>query len=189
MRAEVSGVEKGTIKGDNMTTELSATSVTHAHIKRVLHPTLGVEVDGRTCVRTLRFRRRVKLDHLEFRYGWGGRWQPNVPAHPAHLLVSVLDGARWRVVKEVEVPPDPRIAGEGLDPATPPEEMDKLFNAVRSEPIRIELDGLDTDHIRVECDREQYPVWPNSGFRVNSWVSGSTLGFQGQLLSCFRVNS
>ena len=101
-----------------MTTELSATSVTHAHIKRVLHPTLGVEVDGRTCVCTLRFRRRVKLDHLEFRYGWGGRCQPSVPSHPAHLLLSVLDGVRWSVVKEVEIPPDPRIAhGESLTEA------------------------------------------------------------------------
>ena len=146
-----------------MTTELSATSVTHADIKRILHPRLGVEVDGRTCVRTLRFRRKVKLDYLDFRYGWGGRWQPNVPSHPAHLLVSVLDGVTWRVVKEVEIPPDPRVAGEGLDPATPPEEMNKLFNEVKAKPIRIELDGLETDHIRVECDREQYPVWPNHG--------------------------
>ena len=62
-----------------MTTELSATSVTHADIKRILHPRLGVEVDGRTCVRTLRFRRKVKLDYLDFRYGWGGAGSPMFP--------------------------------------------------------------------------------------------------------------
>jgi len=124
-----------------MSTELSATSVTHAHIKRILHPTLGVEVDGRSCVRYLRFRRRVRLDHLELRRPPAGRWFPVTPTHPAHVLVSVLDGANWRVVKEVEFPRDPRITGDGFPPETPAEEMDRRFWPVSAEVLRIELGG------------------------------------------------
>jgi len=147
-----------------MTTELSATSVTHANIKRILHPRLGVEVDGRTCVRTLRFRRRVKIEHLDLpRVPWAGRWEPNTPTHPAHVIVSVCEQGRWRVVKEVEFPPDPRIWGEGRPHDTEPAEMSRLFWAVLAEaPLRIELGGIETDHVRVECDRE-HPVWPNHG--------------------------
>ena len=145
-----------------MTTELRATSVTHAHIKRVLHPRLGVEVDGRTCVRILRFRRRVRISHLELQRAGCGRWCPSVPAHPAHVLVSVLDGARWRMVKEIEFPRDPRIAGDGLAHDLPPGEMDTLFRPVFAEALRIELGGLETDHVRIECDRE-HPVWPSHG--------------------------
>ena len=116
-----------------MTNELSATSVTHAHIKRIQHPTLGVEVDGRSCVRTLRFRRRVRLDHLELRRPAAGRSVPPVPAHPAHLLISVLDGANWRVVQEVNFPRDPRITGDGIPPETPAEVMDPRFWAVSAD--------------------------------------------------------
>ncbi len=145
-----------------MTTALNATSITHAHIKRVLHPRLGVEVDGRTCVRTLRFRRRVRISHLELRRPACGRWIPTVPAHPAHLLISVLEGARWRVVQEIEFPRDPRIAGDGVAHDLPPWEMDARFRPVFAEPLRIELGGLETDHVCVECDRE-HPVWPNHG--------------------------
>lgn len=143
-----------------MSTELSATSVTHAHIKRVMHPRLGVEVEGRSCVRYLRFRRRVRVDHLDLKRLSCNRWYPTVPSHPAHLLVSVLDGANWRVVKEVDLPRDPRISGDGLPPDCTPEEAERSYAAVWNEPIRIELNGVETDHLRVECDRE-HPVYAN----------------------------
>lgn len=159
-----------------MTNELSATSVTHAHIKRIQHPTLGVEVDGRSCVRTLRFRRRVRLDHLELRRPAAGRSVPPVPAHPAHLLISVLDGANWRVVQEVNFPRDPRITGDGIPPETPAEVMDPRFWAVSAEVLRIELASLETDHLRVECDREHYPIWPNHG-EMSSGAAGYAVPF------------
>lgn len=144
-----------------MTEELKCTSVTHAHIRRIMHPRLGVEVDGRSCVRYLRFRRKVRLDHLELpRNVWTARWEPIVPAHPAHVTVSVLDGARWRVVKDVEFPRIPLIAGDGVAPGTSSGEMNERFKDLMAERLRIDLGGLETDHIRVECDRE-HPVYPN----------------------------
>lgn len=144
-----------------MNQELKHTAVTHAHIRRVLHPRLGVEVDGRSCVRYLRFRRRVRIDHLELpRNVWTARWAPTVPAHPAHVTVSVLDGARWRVVKDVEFPRIPLIAGDGVAPGTSSEEMDVRFKDLLADRLRIELDGMETDHLRLECDRE-HQVYPN----------------------------
>jgi len=146
-----------------MTVELSASAVTHAHVFPVLHPRLGVEVDGRSCVRYLRFRRPVRIDHLDLRRVTAGRWEPAVPTHPAHVVVSVLQGAGWRAVKDVEFPPDGRIWGEGLARTTAPDEMAGRFAAVLAEPpLRIDMGGLVTDHLRVECDRE-HPVWPNHG--------------------------
>jgi len=146
-----------------MSRQLSCSAVTHAHINPVMHPRLGVQVDGRSVVRYLRFRRRVRLDHLDLPHVRAGRWEPEVPTHPAHVVVSVLDGNGWRVVKEVEFPADPRISGEGLDHATLPEEMQKRYQAVfDGPPLRIDLDGIETDHVRVECDRE-HPIWQNHG--------------------------
>jgi hypothetical protein len=162
-----------------MTTELSATSVTHAHIKRILHPRLGVEVDGRTCVRTLRFRRRVKIEHLELKRPACGRWWPTVPTQPAHLLVSVLDGKQWRVVKEVDVPRDPRVAGDtDICPSDAEvEEFQKRSWPVFNESLRIELGGLETDHVRVECDREHSPIKPNHG-EMGSGAAGYAVPFK-----------
>jgi hypothetical protein len=105
----------------------------------------------------------VRIDHLALPRVGAGRWEPVVPTHPAHVVVSVLDGQRWRVVKEVEFPPDPRISGDGRPHDTSPEEMQELFKAVMAEAyLRIELGGVETDHVRVECDRE-HPIWQNHG--------------------------
>ena len=143
--------------------ELSCSSVTHAHIASVHHPRLDRDVDGRSCVRYLRFRRRVRIDHLELPRVRAGRWEPSVPTHPAHVVVSVLDEGRWRPVKEVEFPEDPRISGRGRARDAEPAEMDRLYKEIVAEPpLRIELDGLTTDHLRVECDRE-HPIWQNHG--------------------------
>jgi len=144
-----------------MAIELNATAVTHAHIKSIIHPTLGVEVEARSCVRYLRFRRRVRIDHLDLPRVVTGRYEPSVPTHPAHVTVSVLKGGSWRVVKDIEIPADPRITGDGRSLDADPAEMDRLFQAIMGEPPpRIELGGIETDHVRVECDRE-HPVWPN----------------------------
>ncbi len=139
--------------------------VTHGGITPVRHPRLGVTVDGQTAIRYLRFPRPVRIHRLELARIVYGRWIPAVPTHPAHLLISVLDpdSGNWRLVRAVELPYDPRVAGEGLTQAMSIEEMDAHFSAVlRDAPLVIELDGLETDHLRVECDRE-HPVWPNHG--------------------------
>jgi hypothetical protein len=94
-----------------------------------------------------------------------GRWVPSVPVHPAHLVLSVLDADSgcWSIVQEVDLPYDPRIAGEGLSPTSSIEEMEDHFEAIlRGQPQEIQLDGFVTDHLRVECDRE-HPVWPSHG--------------------------
>jgi hypothetical protein len=146
-----------------MTTPLACSAVSHAHIRKILHPRLGVEVDGRSCVRYLRFRRRVRIAHLELPRVTAGRWEPNSLTHPAHVTVSVLAGGHWRVIKDIHFPPDPRISGEGLDRETSPEEMNQRFKAIQAEaPLRIDLDSFETDHLRVECDRE-HPIWQNHG--------------------------
>jgi hypothetical protein len=62
-----------------------------------------------------------------------------------------------------ELPPNDRITGKGLNQRLSIERMEEHFAAVLHEPPhRIALDGLVTDHLRVECDRE-HPVWPNHG--------------------------
>ncbi len=142
---------------------LSAAALTHAHVFPVKHPRLGVKVDGRSCIRYLRFRRRVRIDHLKLPRAQAGRYEPGVPTHPAHVTVSVLDGRRWRVVADVTFPEDPRISkGAGLD-GTDIDAIQKQFKAILAEPpLCIPLNGLETDHLRVECTRE-HPVWPNHG--------------------------
>ncbi len=147
-----------------MTEALPAWPLTHAGIKPILHPRLEAEINAQTVVRYLRFLRPVEIERLELPLAHRpGRWVPAVPSHPAHLLVSVQEGAAWQVVREVEFPPDPRLAGEGLTQSMSIAEMDAHFARLEQEPPRvIDLGGLRTDHLRVECDRE-HPVWPNHG--------------------------
>ncbi|MBN2043918.1 MAG: hypothetical protein JW757_02760, partial [Anaerolineales bacterium] len=139
--------------------------ITHGGIRKVIHPRLGVEIDNQTCVRYLRFVRQVVIDHLEIPRGVYGRWTPAVPTHPAHLIFSVPDSRSgcYRVIKEIDLPYDPRIAGEGLRQDMGLAEVEAIFAAILKEPpLRIDLPGLQTDLLRVECDRE-HPVWPNHG--------------------------
>ena len=125
--------------------ELSHYPLTHGGIRKILHPRLGVEIDNQTCVRYLRFARQVEIDDLELPRSAYGRWTPAVPTHPAHLVLSIPDGERWQVVKEVDLPYDPRIAGEGLRQEMELPEVEAIFAAILKEPpLRIELDGLRT---------------------------------------------
>ncbi|HUW34776.1 MAG TPA: hypothetical protein VM223_24470 [Planctomycetota bacterium] len=142
---------------------LSDHPISHGGIKPLLHPRLNVQTNGQTAIRYLRFFRPVWVDRLELGRIVYGRWIPSVPTHPAHLVVSVLDGTRWRTVGEVDLPPDPVTAGEGLSQQMSVDEMNaKLEQVLRQPPHVIELGGIETDHLRVECDRE-HPVWPNHG--------------------------
>lgn len=144
--------------------QLKDNPITHGGIKPVQHPRLNMAINGQTAIRYLRFGQPAKLDHLELAPNVYGRWVPDVPTHPAHVLISVLDDSgAWRQVREVDLPYDPRIAGEGLNQHMSAAEMNAHFAAVmRSAPQVIDLGGLVTDHLRVECDRE-HPVWQNHG--------------------------
>ncbi|MFH1741909.1 MAG: twin-arginine translocation signal domain-containing protein, partial [bacterium] len=139
--------------------------ITHGVIKPVMHPRLGVEMNGQSAVRYLRFMRPARIDRLELGRIVYGRWIPKVPAHPAHVIVSKLKPGTcdWEIVREVDFPPDRAIQGEGLSQEMSVEEMDAHFDKVLAKPPHsIELGGLTTDHLRVECDRE-HPYWPNHG--------------------------
>ncbi len=148
-----------------MSEALKDFSVTHGGIRRVFHPDLGVPINGQTAIRYIRFMRPVRIDRLELGRSVYGRWVPNVPNHPAHLIVSTLDPQThgWKTVREVNLPPDPRISGQGLSQEMSVEEMNAHFERVlKDPPYVIDMDGLRSDHLRVECDRE-HPVWPNHG--------------------------
>lgn len=148
-----------------MSTLLKYAPITHANIKPFLHPRMGVEVNGQAAVRYFRFGRRVRVERLELPHSSYGRWVPSVPTHPAHLSISILDESsyRWQVLHEVDLPPDPRISGEGLSQEMSIEDMEAHFEKILQEPpYVIDLGGVCTDHLRVECDRE-HPVWPNHG--------------------------
>jgi hypothetical protein len=150
--------------------KLKAYPIHHAGRKRILHPNLSREILSQTAVSYLRFLGKARVSHLELPAiatpKHSGRWTPKVPTHPAHIIVSVLDRNqnRWVPVKSVDLPLNPSFAGAGLSQAMPMEEMEEFFkDAVAGQPPhRIELDEVETDCIRVECDRE-HPVWPNHG--------------------------
>ena len=137
----------------------------HAGIKPYHHRQLGVEVNGQTAVRYLRFGQRARVDRLELPPSVYGRWVPAVPTHPAHLIISVFDSKmqQWKTVREVDLPRDPRIEGKGLSQHMTIEQMEAhLAKVLTKKPHVIPLGGLVTDHLRVECDRE-HPTWPNHG--------------------------
>src|SRR5688572_15232224 len=140
-----------------MSTLLADFPVHHAHLKPARHPELGVEINGRTAVRYMRFLRPVRLDRLELGRILYGRNIPKVPTHPAHLIVSLLDRKtnRWELVREVDLPEHPTIRGKGLSQRMTTAEMNKrLVKTLTEPPMKIPLHGLVTDHLRVECDRE-----------------------------------
>jgi hypothetical protein len=157
-------------------------ALTHGGIQQVLHPRLGVPVTGQTCIRYLRFGRPVVIDYLELGRQVYGRWIPDVPVHPAHLVISRLDtgSQQWQTVREIDLPADDRISGKGLSQAMSIEEMNAHFDRVLKEPpFRIELGRLETDHLRVICDRE-HPVWPNHG-ECNGGVHNVPFGILNKL--------
>jgi hypothetical protein len=144
---------------------LADDAITHGGIQRVRHPRLKVEVSGQTSIRYLRFGRPVLLDHLEMERLVYGRWVPKVPTHPAHLRIDTLDPhtLQWQPIREINLPYHPKIEGEGLSQEMTIEEMDEHFERILKEPpMIIPLDTLQTDHLRIVCDRE-HPVWPNHG--------------------------
>jgi hypothetical protein len=145
--------------------QLSTHEITHGGVQAVRHPRLDRDVHGQTCIRYLRFGQPVELDHLELGRISYGRHVPAVPNHPAHLIISALDRdtLEWKTIREVDLPVEPEIMGEGLSQDTPIKEMEAHFARIRSAPPHvIAMDGLRTDHLRVVCDRE-HPVWPNHG--------------------------
>ena len=139
--------------------------LTHGGIRKMIHPRLQVEIDNQTAVKYLRFIHPVRLNRLELPRSVYGRWIPSVPTHPAHLIISVPDLAngRWKAAHEASLPYDRRTAGEGLSQGMEMPAMEAHFAALLNDPpYPIDLDGVETDILRVECDRE-HPVWPNHG--------------------------
>jgi hypothetical protein len=148
-----------------MVTLLGDYPITHGGIRRMHHPRLGIDFNAQTTVRYLRFMRPVRLQRLELPRSVYGRWVPAVPTHPSHLVLSILNRAThgWQTLREIDLPYDPRTAGEGLSQAMSMPEMETHFAAILQDPpYVIELEGLESDHLRVECDRE-HPTWPNHG--------------------------
>jgi len=91
--AAVVAAEEKKTADPNVSVRLPDNALTHGGIQRCRHPRLGVDVIGQTCIRYLRFGRPVVLSHLELGRHVYGRWIPDVPVHPAHLIISRLDGA------------------------------------------------------------------------------------------------
>ncbi len=145
---------------------LSDFPVHHAGRRTIVHPELGRDVHAQTAVRYLRFLRPVRVAYLSLPLTLYGRWVPSVPTDPAHVMVSILDRVRnrWTPIADVDLPPNPKCAGKGLSQDMRIEEMEAHFRQVMAEqtPHRIELGGIETDLLRVECDRE-HAVWPNHG--------------------------
>jgi len=145
-------------------------SVFHAGRRKIRHPDLEREIYSQTAVRYIRFLRKVKLDYLELfptsKSTLSGRWIPAVPTHPAHLIISTFNSKakRWKVIKEVDLPLNPKFAGEGLSQDVGIDEMQDFFKTALAEQAahRIDLDGTVCDCVKVECDRE-HPVWANHG--------------------------
>lgn len=154
----------------NKPQRLEAVPVDHAGRVRVMHPDLGRQVLAQTAVRYLRFLHPVRVSHLELPIvnaaALAGRWVPSVPTHPAHVVVSTLDERtnRWRIVKEIDLAPNPDCRGQGLSQDTPIDRMEEHFRRCvdRQVPHRIDLDDIETDCLKGECDRE-HPVWPSHG--------------------------
>ncbi|MDD5705070.1 MAG: hypothetical protein PHR35_04035, partial [Kiritimatiellae bacterium] len=148
------------------TISLKTYAVNHAGRRTILHPELEREIHAQTAVTYLRFLRLVRVARLDLPLVNYGRWVPNVPTHPAHVMVSVLDRAanRWKVIADVELAPNAKCAGESLTQEMAIEEMEAHFRKAMAEqvPHGIELGSIETDLLRVECDRE-HPVWPNHG--------------------------
>jgi len=163
--SKMENTAKQSVDSSKKFVRLADDAITHGGIQHVQHPRLKVEVSGQTSIRYLRFGRPVLLDHLEMKRLVYGRWVPKVPTHPAHLRIDTLDPhtLQWQSIREIDLPYHSKIEGEGLSQEMTIEEMDAHFERILKEPpITIPLDALQTDHLRIVCDRE-YPVWPSHG--------------------------
>jgi len=158
-----------------MESPLTHFAITHAH--------QGSQPAARSAVRYLRFLREATLERLELTPCIAGRWAPAVPTHPAHLIISSLEGDRWRLIREAELPPDPRIAGSGLSPEDDPRAVEEHFRSIMAslQPHLVRLGGARVTALRVECNRE-HPVWPSHGE-----CNGNPLGVPFSILDTLRA--
>jgi hypothetical protein len=165
-----SNLTKPVVKKSDLQQKLVAYPVHHGGRKLIKHPELNREIYMQTAVCYLRFPRKAKVGYLELpvvnENRYSGRWTPRVPTHPAHVIVSMLDREknRWVSIKNIDLPANPKFSGEGLSQDMSMDQMEAFFgDAVGDQPPhRIELNGIETDCLKVECDRE-HPVWPNHG--------------------------
>jgi hypothetical protein len=143
---------------------IKAWPIKHGGIKPMAHERLAMHVNAQSAVVTFRFFRPCRLERVEIPAIVYGRARPPVPCHPAHIIVSVYDdiAGRWKVIRELDIPENSKFAGRGLSDLTPQDEQAQFFeDALReAKPVTIDLGGLESDHLRLECDRE-HPTWPN----------------------------
>jgi len=157
--------------------------VFHGGRKKVFDPELKTYIFAQTAVRYMRFLRPVRIDFLELTCVNDphicARRIPTVPSHPAHLLISIFNDRKkkWEVIKDVQLPENEKFKGKGLSQKMSVSEMDEFFQQAtcQQKPYIIQLDGLRTQHLKVECDRE-HKVWPNHcetagpPFNVPFWI-------------------
>src|SRR5262245_58107715 len=159
------GQGTATAAGGRVLAQVNVFPIRHGGIKPVRHDRLGTQIAGQTAVATLRFYQPVRIDRIEIPAICYSRDLPPVPCHLGHVSVSVFrrTTGQWEVIRDIEFPPNPKFAGEGLTQDTRPEVMQQFFEQAIKEhsPWTIELGGLETDHVRLECDRE-HPTWSNA---------------------------
>lgn len=151
---------------EKIQTKITVFPLVHGGIKPVHHDRLGTVINAQTAVATLRFYRMARVDRLEIPPTIYGRGAPGVPVHPAHLLISIFNRRtdRWETIRDLELPANPKFSGKGLNLEMPMADMEKFFvQAIKEHGVySIDLGGIETDHLRLECDRE-HPIWPNHG--------------------------
>lgn len=146
-----------------MCKKLKESSITHSHILDVRHLQPQTQNPAQASVRYMRFGTPVKIDHLELGRCVSGRWVPQVPCNPAHLIVQCLEGGKWRTVKDFQLDPDIETTGSQLNQDMEMEQMEEYFAKVlQKAPHILKLDGVETKCLKVVCDLE-HPVWPSHG--------------------------
>jgi len=120
--------------------KLTYNPLSHAVWTSYHDKTTGRELPGLAAVRYCRFNRKVKLKTIKIPPTIL-RWAPPVVSQPAHIQVAYFRGLKegWKILLDKELP---------------------LYSGKK--PHQLELDNVETDHLRIVCDRE-HPVPPSHG--------------------------
>lgn len=115
-------------------------SVSHAVWTCYEDKLTGKQLPGLATVRYCRFNRRVNLQAVKIP-SITLRWAPSVIGQPAHIQVAYFRNLEkgWEVFLEKDLP---------------------LYNG--KEPHHLEFNNIETDNLRILCDRE-HPVPPSHG--------------------------
>jgi hypothetical protein len=124
---------KGGLYHVSINEKLQYYPISHAFWKNMMQESLGRKSLELGVVRYFRFNRQVRLNSIKI-YPVDIRWAPSIVGQPAHVLVSVYDdiSKSWVDVLNQNLPE---------------------FNVNTSVHV-LDLNGLQTDHVRIVCDRE-----------------------------------